>query len=236
MKTKINLLLAAFLVVFVGYSQQEECTEKLSLFSEAVKVKNYDSAYDDWMFVRKTCPKFNNAIYIQGEKILKHKIKNSTGGDKTAYVKDLMALHKESMANMPTKFPVGKTKSKIGLLMFEQKFGTPIEQFNVFDGAYTKDAKTFKHPKALYAYFKLMVGLFDGGTKDFQSLVNLYTAVTDKVDEEKKYFTSKKDPLLIKKENGSITKKEDNFKNGSSKSSGMGISFSSQGASVNAKI
>ena len=42
---------------------------------------------------------------------------------------------------------------------------------------------------------KLMVGLFDGGTKDFQSLIDLYTNVTDKVEEEKKRFSEKKDAI-----------------------------------------
>lgn len=209
MKTKINVLLVLFFAVFVVNAQQnEECMEKLSIFTEAAKVKNYDAAYEPWMFVRKTCPKLNNAIYVYGEKILTDKIKKSTGGEKTAAIKDLIALHEESLINMPSKFKQGKTKAKIGQLMFDEKFGTPVEQFNVFDGAYTTDAKTFTHPKALYTYFKLAVGLFDGGTKDFQSLINMYTKVTDKVEEEKKNYSSKKDALLVKEEAGTITNKE----------------------------
>lgn len=210
MKTKINLLLAMFFVAFVGFSQQnQECMEKLSIFVEASKVKNFDGAYDDWMFVRKTCPKLNNAIYVKGEKILEHKIKNSSGAEKTAFVNNLINLHKESMANMPNKFPVGKTEAKIGYLKYKHKLGTPVEQFNVFDNAFKKDAKTFTHPQQLYIYFKLMVGLFDSGTKDFQSLIDLYTNVTDKVEEEKKRFSEKKDALLVKEEAGTLSKKEE---------------------------
>ncbi|MFD0964343.1 tetratricopeptide repeat protein [Pseudofulvibacter geojedonensis] len=209
MKTKINLFLALFCLAFaVSAQQNEECMEKLSIFTEAAKVKNYDAAMEPWMFVRKTCPKLNNAIYVYGEKILKNKIKKSTGADKTAAIKDLMSLYKESMANMPKKFPVGKTKAKMGQLMFDEGFGTPIEQFNVFDEAYEKDAKTFQNPKSLYTYFKLAVGLYDNKTKDFQYLIDMYTKVTDKVEDERKNFSSKKDALLVKEEAGTITKKE----------------------------
>ena len=60
----------------------------------------------------------------------------------------------------------------------------------------------------MYAYFKLMVGLFDSGAKDFNNLIDLYTVVTDKVEAEEKNYSSKKDPLVVKDENGTITSKE----------------------------
>ena len=143
MKSKIHLVLVAlFALSMVNAQQNEECMEKLSIFDQAARVKNYDAAYEPWMFVRKTCPKLNNAIYVRGEKILKDKIKKASAGEKMAYVNDLIAMYKESMVNMPSKFSAGKTNAKIGQVMFDQKIGTPIEQFNVFDGAFAKDAKT----------------------------------------------------------------------------------------------
>jgi len=72
MKTRITFLLAfLFFVSNLSVAQQdEECMTKLSIFHEYVKAKNFDAAYDSWMDVRTKCPKFNNAIYIDGEKIL----------------------------------------------------------------------------------------------------------------------------------------------------------------------
>lgn len=208
MKSRVTILLVAFFSMLMVSAQNEECMEKLSIFTEAAKVKNYDAAYEPWMAVRKACPKLNNAIYVYGEKILKHKIKNSAGADKTAFTNDLIAMYKESMANMPSKFPVGKTEAKIGQLMYVEKIGTAEDQFNTFDAAFKKDAKSFKNPKSIYTYFKLMVGLYDAKAKDFQSLVDLYTNVTDKIETEQKFFTGKKDALLMKEENGTITAKE----------------------------
>ena len=207
MKLKLTLVIA-FLSLFAANAQNEECREKLSIFTESVKIKNYDAAMDPWMYVRKTCPKLNNAIYVYGEKILKHKIKNAAPGEKTAYLNDLIALYKESMHNMPNKFPCGKTEAKIGQLMYDKNIGTVETQFNTFDKAFKKDAKTFNNPKSLYTYFKLMVALFDSKTKDFQNLIDLYTTVTDKVEKEQKNYSGKNDALLLKEENGSITAKE----------------------------
>jgi len=207
MKFKLTLVVA-FITLFAANAQNEVCLEKLSIFTESAKIKNYDAAYQPWMSVRKACPKLNNAIYVYGEKILKHKIKTATAGEKTAFTNDLIALYKESMANMPNKFPCGKTEAKIGQLMYDKKIGTAVSQFNIFDKAYKKDAKTFNNPKALYTYFKLMVGLFDAKTKSFQELIDLYTIVTDKVEKEQKNYSGKKDALLLKEENGSITAKD----------------------------
>jgi tetratricopeptide (TPR) repeat protein len=207
MKLKL-VLIAAFITLFSANAQNEECLEKLSIFTESAKIKNYDAAYEPWMFVRKTCPKLNNAIYVYGEKILKHKIDKATGTEKTTYTNDLIALYKESIANMPSKFPAGKTEAKVAQLMFDEKIGTNVNQFDSFDSAFKKDAKTFTNPKSIYTYFKLMVGLYDGKTKDFQELVDLYTTVTDKVESEQKNFSTKKDAILLKEENGSITSKD----------------------------
>jgi hypothetical protein len=185
MKFKVTLIIS-FFALFIANAQNEECLEKLSIFTESAKIKNYDAAYEPWMLVRKQCPKLNNAIYVYGEKILKHKIDKAPESEKTAFTNDLIALYKESMLNMPNKFPVGKTEAKMAQLMYDKKIGTKENQFNTFDSAFKKDAKSFTNPKSLYTYFKLMVGLYDNKTKDFQELVDLYTTVTDKVESEQK--------------------------------------------------
>jgi tetratricopeptide (TPR) repeat protein len=207
MKLKLPLIVA-FTAIFYANAQNEACLEKLSIFTESAKIKNYDAAYEPWMLVRKQCPTLNNAIYVYGEKILKHKIKNAAASEKTTYTNDLIALYKESMQHMPNKFAEGKTSSKIAQLMYDEKIGTIETQFSTFDNAFKKDAKTFTNPKSLYTYFKLMVGLYDNKTKDFQELVDLYTTVTDKVESEQKNYSGKKDALLLKEENGTITSKE----------------------------
>ena len=105
MKTKITLLITVlFLGLNFGFAQQdEECMTNLSIFSEYVKSKNYDAAYEPWMIVRNKCPKFNKAIYVYGERILKDKIKNSSGADKIAYINDLLKLWDVWIRRLATK-------------------------------------------------------------------------------------------------------------------------------------
>ena len=79
-----------------SFSQaNEEDINALSIFSEYVKAKNYDAAFDPWMELRERSPKFNSAIYVYGERILKHKIKNSTSQEKVNYLNDLLKLWEE---------------------------------------------------------------------------------------------------------------------------------------------
>lgn len=56
----------------------EDCLEKLSLFSENVKNKQFADAYGPWWEVYNTCPNANKAIYSQGSKIIDWKYANTT--------------------------------------------------------------------------------------------------------------------------------------------------------------
>ena len=70
-------------ISFNSYSQaNEEDINALPIFSEYVKAKNYDAAFQPWMELRERSPKFNSAIYVYGERMLKHKIKNSSAEEK----------------------------------------------------------------------------------------------------------------------------------------------------------
>ena len=163
MKSKLLLIL---LVLLLGASkidaQTEAELEKLSIFSEYVKSKNYDAAYAPWMELRTTTPKLNKAIYIFGERILKDKISNSEGDQKTAYILDLLKLWEERSVNFSKITPKGAYLAKASQLKYDNRnlLGESNEiLYANFDSAYNSDVKTFTNPKSLYTYFSLMVGL-----------------------------------------------------------------------------
>jgi tetratricopeptide (TPR) repeat protein len=218
MKTKITLLIAVlFLGLNFGFAQQdEECMTNLSIFSEYVKSKNYDAAYEPWMIVRNKCPKFNKAIYVYGERILKDKIKNSSGGDKIAYINDLLKLWDQKAENFPNKLKKGELLAEKAQLMYDEKqlLGkSDQEVYDAFDQAFKEDAKTFTNPKGLYTYFSLMVDLFDQGKKPAQDLFNKYDDVYEKIEDEIKNYTIKLNELVIKEEAGvELTKKQLKYK------------------------
>lgn len=218
MKTKITLFFTLLFVgLGVGFAQQdEECITKLSIFHEYVKAKNFDAAFEPWMAVRNKCPKFNNAIYIDGEKILNHKIKKAADADKKALIEDLLALWEKRGEYYPSKTPKGEYLAKSCQLKYDNKdiLGvTDEELYASFDEAYHLDKETFTNPKSLYTYFSLMVDLFDAGKKPAKDLFNKYDDVVEKVEDEVKNYSEKLNKLFAKEEGGTpLSKREKSYK------------------------
>ncbi|XMO87366.1 hypothetical protein AAFN75_03575 [Algibacter sp. AS12] len=218
MKTKITLLLAFFFIgLNFGFAQQdEECMTKLSIFHEYVKAKNYDAAYEPWMAVRNKCPKFNNAIYVDGEKILEDKIDKASGADKVALINDLLKLWEQKAEHFASKTPKGEYAAQAAQLMYDNKeeLGKSTEElYNAFDAAYQLDKATFTNPKSLYTYFSLMVDLYDAGKKPAADLFNKYDDVVEKVEDEVKSFSEKLNKLIQKEDaEVALTKKEGQYK------------------------
>ena len=218
MKAKTTLL---FTLLFIGlniiYAQQdEECMTKLSIFHEYVKAKNYDAAYEPWMIVRNKCPKFNNAIYIDGEKILDHKIDKASGAEKVNYINDLLKLWEQRALHFASKTKKGEYAAKACQLMYDNRQvlnKTKEELYECFDNAYKLDKATFTNPKSLYTYFSLMVDLYDAKKKPAKDLFNKYDDVVEKVEDEVKNYSEKLNKLIEKEDAGTeLTKKEGQYK------------------------
>ena len=164
-----------------SFSQaNEEDINALSIFSEYVKAKNYDSAFDPWMELRERSPKFNSAIYVYGERILKHKIKNSTSQEKVNYLNDLLKLWEVKRENFPSKTPLGDILAKSAQLQYDNKNDLGLsnsEIYSNFDRAYNEDLSSFNNPKNLYTYFKLIVNLYDENLKSAEDLFPKYEEI-----------------------------------------------------------
>ncbi|MBV7269282.1 tetratricopeptide repeat protein [Winogradskyella luteola] len=221
MKTRITILLLALFAGFnIGFAQQdEECMNNLSIFDSYVKSKKYDDAYEPWKIVRNKCPKFNRAIYVHGEKILKHKIKNSTGADQIAHVNDLMLLHDQSREYFASKYELGEVLEDKANLAYKYKkeLGKTNEQlYGMFEEAYQKDAKNFTNPQALYTYFSLAVDIYDAGAKtsqDAQKMFDKYDDVIELIESIEKSHTEELNKLIEKEESDTaLTKKELQYK------------------------
>ncbi|BAO76139.1 tetratricopeptide repeat protein [Winogradskyella sp. PG-2] len=218
MKTRITTLLLALFVSFnVGFAQQdEECMNNLSIFDSYVKSKKYDDAYGPWKIVRNKCPRFNRAIYAHGEKILKHKIENSTGADQIAHINDLMLLFDQSREHFASKYDLGEILIDKANLSYKYKkeLGKTNDQlYNMFDDAAQKDPKNFTNAKGLYTYFSLIVDLFDGGKKEAQQMFDKYDDVIEMIEAIETTYTEKLNKLVSKEEAGTdLTKKELKYK------------------------
>ena len=192
---KLFTLLIISLVTINAFSQaNEQDINALSIFSEYVKAKNYDAAFEPWMELRERSPKFNSAIYVYGERILKHKIKNSSDDVKVAFINDLMKLWLEKRENFPNKTPLGDILAKSAQLEHDymKELGTSnSDVYNSFEKAYNEDLDSFNNPKNLYTYFQLAVKLYDEELKSASDLFTKYDEISEKVEKEIKNYTNK---------------------------------------------
>ena len=200
MKPKIPLIVA-FLSIFVTpcFTQNQEDIQTLSIFSEYVKSKNYDAAYTPWMELRQRNPRFNKAIFVYGERILKDKIKKSTGEEKVNFINDMLALWEERAQYFTAVTPKGTYMAKACQLRYDnrQELGiNKVQLHSDFSEAYNTDPETFTNPKSLYTYFSLVVDMYDSGNLPAQELFNSYEVVTEKVESEVKNYTNKRNAFL----------------------------------------
>jgi len=204
MKTKLTLLFIALVgaVGLVSAQATEECITTMSIFSEHAKVKNYDAAYEPFMKLRKDCPTTSFALYQYGERILHHKIENSTGAEQKAFLDDLKKLYEEKKTHFASKAKEGDDISDVALTMYENKIGTAQEQYTMFNKAWEADKETFKNPKGLYVFFNLAVALQEAGKLELQEIFDLYDGVQGQITTIQNEYAKNLEVILEKNEAG----------------------------------
>jgi len=151
------------------------------------------------MELRNRNPKFNKAIFIYGERILKYKIDNSEGDEKISFLSDMLKLWEERKSVFPNITPSGAYMAKACQLKYDnRKILNKSKEtlYDAFDTAYTTDSKTFTNPKSLYTYFSLMVDLYDSEVKTAQQLFSKYDDISEKIEFEVKNYTNKRNAYL----------------------------------------
>lgn len=194
MKTRVTYLIAIFILAFNFGFTQDTPDEKLSLMNQYVKAKNFDEAEKYFRDLRANNPQHSLAIYSDGEKILKERIKNSSGNEKAEHVSDLAKLWEERLTRFASKTPKGRYIAKSAKLMYDNNDvlnKSDQELYNYFDNAYKTDLKTFTSPVELFTYFKLAVKLFDAKQLPAEALFTKYDEVSEKVEAEIKNYTLK---------------------------------------------
>ena len=199
---KINILSVLFLTILFNAPLLAQdvnvCMQDLSIFAEFAKVKNFKSAYEPWMNVRRDCPTINVAVYSYGERILKDFIKNGTPEEIEASKKDLILLYDEWVQNFPEK----KNKSAIGDILsskaqslLDYEMADLKVVYDTFDEAFQKDPDSFTNPKLLYNYFKTLYDRYKAGDQEvtMELLFEKYEEVSEKFEFESTQLAKKLD-------------------------------------------
>ena len=211
MKKKLYLTMIAVLMVMgvsMAQAQNPECMTNLSIYADHAKVKNYDAAYEPWKMVMDNCPALNKANFTYGERILKFKIKNSSGADKDGYEQDLMTLYDDSNKYFPTKYTPVDIVTKKAIYKSDNKLANDQQLYDMIKPSFESSLGSFKNPKVLYIYFSSLVNLHNAGSKDLQEVFDVYDDLTIQNEKINKGYTDKITKLLAKEEAKTITSKE----------------------------
>ena len=216
---RVPVVIAALLVAtnFSFAQQNEDCMLNLTLFSDYYKSKKYDEAYTPWKKLRTECPpKFNLAPYKYGEKVLEHKIDNSSGEEKKGYINEYMALLDDGNVNFQKDYPLGEVFEKKGVMMYDNQeiLGkTDMDIYSTFDKAYTQDPDNFTSTKGLYVYFTKTVDLFKANQFELQQVFDKYDDISEQLIKLNEQFTVSVNKFVEKEEAGqTLTSKEDKYK------------------------
>ena len=202
------IMLIGYVATGFAHGQNAECMTNLSIFSEHAKVKNYEAAYEPWKMVYETCPGLNRATFLYGERILKDKIKKSSGAEQEGYINDLLALHDASIVHFPNKTMMADVIIDKVLMKREHKMISNEDIYNNLRQGFTEDKAHFKNPKALYLYFSSLVDLHKDGKKELQEVFDVYDEVIEKIEVENSKLTNIITELLPKEDASTLTKKE----------------------------
>lgn len=203
MKSKLILFLSGVLLSTGALQAQanQECATTASLAYSDAKAKNYEAAYPRIQTLRKDCPSYSVVTYQYGERVLKDKLEKAPEAEKSAVAQDLIKLYEERLQYFPGKTKAGEVYGDIAQVMYDNKIGTPEEQYAAFDKAFQED-KGSLNAKSLYTYFSLLVDLQDSGKKELQDVFNQYDIVIAKVEEDENKMAEGLALLLEKQEAG----------------------------------
>ena len=205
MNKKLYLTMIAIFAAMglsMAQAQNPECMTNLSIYAEHAKVKNYDAAYEPWKMVLDNCPDLNKANFTYGERILKFKIRNSSGADKDGFEQDLLALYDNGNKYFPAKFSNIWALEKKVTFKSDNKLASDEQLYDMIKPTFDSDLKSFTNPKVLYIYFSSLVNLHNSGKKELQEVFDVYDEVNGQNELINKSYTDKINKFLQKEEAG----------------------------------
>ncbi len=160
------------------------CIQNLVVYSDAVKLKDYNSCYEPWLVVFNECPLAKKTtLYTDGVKIVKALYaKESDATKKEDYFNMLMKIYDQRIKYYGTnsKYPASYLKGMKALDILSYK-EDDVEQTKqavaYFEEAFTGAATTIQ-PAFTSSYMYATVNLFKAGAIDAEQVVNNYLTVS----------------------------------------------------------
>jgi len=206
-KMKLGFLFVSIFMMQSMFAQN--CIQKLNLFSESAKIKDYKTAMPHYKNLIENCPTTSLATYQYGEKMFKSLIKKAESDDKKKELIDkAVENYKLRLKHFPQKSNSSDLYAKIATLKYENKIGSREDQYESYKNAWNSSEKHITDPKSLLIYFSLLVDLYENDKKDIKEVFDTYEDVTLGIEnlQNEKAATLKK--LMNKKNNGGLSSRE----------------------------
>ncbi len=211
--TLLGIILFNPLTLPIYAQETNNCDVTLSLEHDYIISRKYDDALKYWNQLVKDCPKHSEAIYADGTKIFKYKLKKAKAAKDEVKVKEyankLIDLYDKWLAYFPNSKNTAKVYHDKGLVMLNNKIGTTGELYNVFKKGYDLDKSKFTNPKAIYGYFDAAVNLYKNKKLSFEDLINHYNDLTASIEKLRDKYTLQMEELQKKEDAGELMKKEE---------------------------
>jgi tetratricopeptide (TPR) repeat protein len=209
-------ILLGLIIAFTGSLNAQEannCDVNLSLEHDYINARKYDEALTYWEKLIKDCPKHNEAIYADGIKIFKYKLKTAQKAGDDAKVKEYITkvsdLYDQWIANFPESKNLAKVYHDKGLFLLNNKAADKAQLYDIFTKAYTLDKSKFTNPKAIYGYFDSAVDMYKNKKLSFEQLIDLYDNLSESLDKVSERYTIMMEQLQKKEDADQLTKKEE---------------------------
>lgn len=205
MKRLRHFGVAVLLVVFAStnlFAQANaECATKYNLFKGDVKSKNYDGAYDNWIWCMDNCPTLSVNIYKYGIKIAEHRLKKSIPSKAEA-----VALVERVYTQRIKHFPkdLGKVYSDYASFKADNG-GSDVEVSNLLQKAYEANPVDMS-AKNIYRYFDNVLNTYKDS--DTQKVFDTYDEIGEGIERKRAEY-SKKIAKITSKDASQISKKDD---------------------------
>jgi tetratricopeptide (TPR) repeat protein len=183
-------LLAVAPMVFAQASS--DCTIKYNLFKGDYNAKNYDKAYENWMWCMDNCPTLSVNIYKYGIKIAEHKLENATEADKKAANDLVMRVYNQRLEHFPKNF--ADIYDKIASHKADQG-ASEEEVYAWLEKAFKEDA-TEMSAKNIYKYFDIILNKYKD--TDTQRVFDTYDEVGEGVELKRAEYSKKIDAINAK--------------------------------------
>jgi tetratricopeptide (TPR) repeat protein len=201
MKKIILIIACLFFSYQTAYSQavvNQEAMIKYNLFKGDYKSKNYEAAYENWIWCLDSVPTLSINIYKLGIKIAKDRFKKASEADKLGSIALVRRVYEQRVQHYPKDLAKVYSDYADFLILSKQ----PDEEvYEMLKKAYKVDPSKMG-VKSIYRYFQYVTD--EHKDENVQYVFDTYDNIVKAVEKKLNYYATKLDGYSAKEEQGNV--------------------------------